>query len=355
MPNSTEPRQCSICKKQFTKPCFLKRHMKRKTSCVPIITIDHDDPEIIKAKQQHRFCRFCNRSFASRPSCSRHMKDSCKVAPNEKNGTDKLQLLVDHVRKRDALERQAAIQQITDNSDNSSHTDNSGTITADAVSRANVGGHHNTLDARIQNMQKVTIINVFGRENISYIDNQTIEDLLDEKLDRKTMKDIRDGDRRLVKNVAYGLITDVTRLIYANKFHPENFTLFFPDDANVKQVMVHEHQGWHIRQSKQTFQCLSNFVRLFIFDKYEPDEQDYLYISHKISKIIAIPEEVLIPILIDIKRNIIEAGYKMPEPTGKHLLPTRSKEEQALIDRYNAERTQEYLDHMDVVRLDIVE
>jgi hypothetical protein len=70
-------RTCPKCNKSFAKPCLLRAHLKRKTTCAPI-TKPSDLPEADQQKEHP--CKFCGRRFASQISKCRHVRQNCKVA-----------------------------------------------------------------------------------------------------------------------------------------------------------------------------------------------------------------------------------------------------------------------------------
>lgn len=62
-------RTCEKCKKIFGKPCELKRHQQRKTSCVKEAVHDFQ-------------CEKCNHQFSTRQAKSRHATRCCTDAPD---------------------------------------------------------------------------------------------------------------------------------------------------------------------------------------------------------------------------------------------------------------------------------
>ena len=84
---------CVRCGKEFRAPALLKRHLERKTPCEPIID----------ATGNGIACRYCGKSFASRPSMSRHVKQYCRIA----NSDEGMEKLLDHTLQKQLAEQNA--------------------------------------------------------------------------------------------------------------------------------------------------------------------------------------------------------------------------------------------------------
>jgi hypothetical protein len=82
--------ECSKCGKEFRDAYSLRRHEARKTPCAPIL--EKLEPEQNKAHT----CRYCRRSFASKPSAARHMRQYCKIA----NSDEGMEKLLEHTMQR---------------------------------------------------------------------------------------------------------------------------------------------------------------------------------------------------------------------------------------------------------------
>src|ERR1700677_1801315 len=92
-------RTCSKCSKAFAKPCFLKRHLQRKTPCDPIVD---------SLTQNALACRFCGRSFTTQSALSRHTTHRCKIA----NSNEGMEKLMEHTIQRQLAEQKQMTAQL---------------------------------------------------------------------------------------------------------------------------------------------------------------------------------------------------------------------------------------------------
>src|SRR5574340_503472 len=94
---------CQKCQKAFRVPAELRRHMARKTPCDPILTPAAGADDVKHA------CEYCGRTFASKQSAYRHMRQTCKIA-NTDEGMEKL---MDYTLQRQLVEMKAQIAKLT--------------------------------------------------------------------------------------------------------------------------------------------------------------------------------------------------------------------------------------------------
>jgi hypothetical protein len=92
-------RTCPKCNKQFAKPCFLKRHLQRKTPCDPIVDLQ---------EKTALTCRFCGRAFTTQAALSRHTKHRCKIA----NSDEGMEKLMEHTIQRQLAEQKQMTSQL---------------------------------------------------------------------------------------------------------------------------------------------------------------------------------------------------------------------------------------------------
>ena len=108
-----DDRTCDLCGAQFPQPWKLRRHQARKTPCAPILEPEDlppgalEDPNIDQKK-----CRFCARVFSSYDSMRRHVRSACKIAPNKRNGDAGMDLLYEHMIRRQQAENEALRAQV---------------------------------------------------------------------------------------------------------------------------------------------------------------------------------------------------------------------------------------------------
>lgn len=109
-------RTCADCGKVFTSPCWLRKHKNRKTSCAPIARIEDISTGADKDQNKAFKCPYCNRRFTAHTNMRRHVRDYCKIAPNERNGTEGMEKLCVYVlqQQRDAEQIRNQAEQIQD-------------------------------------------------------------------------------------------------------------------------------------------------------------------------------------------------------------------------------------------------
>jgi len=104
-------RTCKYCGKAFKYPSLLKRHHASKRKCVPAFAGEQKtDP-----RKNHR-CKFCGACFTEETHKYRHMRISCNIAPNAKNGTrglDRLYELVSEKQNEDRMRIESLETQIS--------------------------------------------------------------------------------------------------------------------------------------------------------------------------------------------------------------------------------------------------
>jgi hypothetical protein len=84
---------CEACGKKFKAMCDYRRHQQRKTPCSPIV-----DPAPDTGRPS---CQFCGRTFASRDTLVRHIRNNCKIARSDEG----MELLFEHTYKRQEEEK----------------------------------------------------------------------------------------------------------------------------------------------------------------------------------------------------------------------------------------------------------
>ena len=246
-------RTCVKCGKVFGKPCLLKRHNQRKTSCAPIVS--HTDLAVAE-QARHHACKFCGHRFASAPGLSRHMKNSCKIAGSAE-GMEKLyeHTLKKHHQETAVLRAQVAALQSQ--------------VQALALPQASASAVTQHAQV-IVNAPQVTTnniinINLFGGEKTDHIGLPQVRGLLDQ-----TLKINQDP----VQAAAQALIRAAT-LIYSDPTHPENLTCYLPN-KKTDDVMVHGDGGWQIQPCQVVLPPMAARSCDLLFDN-QPFEDAALY------------------------------------------------------------------------------
>ncbi|MCH1581128.1 MAG: hypothetical protein L7S55_10535, partial [Luminiphilus sp.] len=114
----------------------------------------------------------------------RHIRVSCKIAPNKKNGTQGLELLYEHTLQKQLAEQKNEIALLKDQNAEIlallRQQRSEGTTASSSGEGAAVTQNGNNNVALVDN-KKITI-NVFGKEEVGHISAERIKALLDESL-----------------------------------------------------------------------------------------------------------------------------------------------------------------------------
>ena len=261
--------KCYKCNKTFKYKSRLAAHLRRKKPCDFILEIKDID-EVNKAKDENRFCKFCNRIFASTKYLKTHILKNCPIAPNVKNGNKGTEILYKH--------------NILDN------------IVFD-----------NDVDNYIT-------INIHGTENLDFITDDDITQIYDSVLTIKMNKNIKEGDVRSLNYAVDTILCKLLILVYNNQLHPENFNMFIPslDDfilSNDKKIMTYNKNGWSLEDSTLVYYKINESIIYNLLVLKRPRGPDYNIISKQIFKIKEIPESIIIPVIENIKKLLDCINY----------------------------------------------
>ncbi len=284
-------RTCASCGKVFAKPVYLRRHQGRKTVCAPIVETKNLPPAVLNDPDlEAKKCRFCGRAFSSRQIMQRHMRNRCKIIPNERNGIKGMEQLYEHTIKtqmteiadirtqnvelkaqlgqmRTYVERLAASQNIDlPPLGTNSETVESKSITAAPSAKAALiqdrGGNIAIHGDHCQ-VNNITI-KVFGRESQDHITVAQIKEVLDRSLRAP-------GIPTAIKDA----ILQVAMLVYSDASHPENITAYLPN-KKTDDVLVHGENGWEVRPARLVLRPMAETTIDALFDK-QPHENAERY------------------------------------------------------------------------------
>ena len=130
-------RTCRLCFKVFSLPCRLKKHSERKNSCV-------SDVGAVDSAHQ---CDYCNKKFTTATSMYRHVRDTCKLAADERNKVVALEAQV--VKLSEVVEKlSVSLDAITSVSPNGT---GSNTITNNTNSNNTTNNTNNTTNNTVNN------------------------------------------------------------------------------------------------------------------------------------------------------------------------------------------------------------
>ena len=188
----------------------------------------------------------------------RHIRETCQIAPNRRNGDEGMQLLLEHTirRQEDRLE---AIEQ---------RTEQMLTIVQQIAARPLTGvpdiiAHHSGSGPLVVN-QRVIVIANFGQENTGHIGPDKIKALLDEMLPRGAAPILPSPQDAILK---------AALMIYSDPEHPENLTCYLPNKRGA-EALVHGERGWEVQPVRLIAPRMAKTSIDLLFGK-QPLEEDY--------------------------------------------------------------------------------
>jgi len=271
---------CEKCGKVFAHPSWLKKHRERKRPCTPIV--DQSALPASEADKPH-VCPYCGRRFTALTNMRRHVRNSCKIAPNDKNGTNGMDRLYEHTKRQQELlgeqgrqleETRQQVKNLTDVisqlmatlSDAGPERPSLEAIQATGVNTTVIQQLHvtenNVTNVRnevsLEQTNNVTV-NVFGQERVDHITAPQIYQLL---MNAKNTAD--PGVQALL---------DAALVVFSDPSKPENITCYLPN-KKTSDALVHEETGWQIKPIETV---LSPMVRksldvLFLKQPYGHEE-----------------------------------------------------------------------------------
>jgi hypothetical protein len=277
-------RTCEKCGKEFRYPRDLRNHRARKTPCALILDLEDlpdvyppetlEDPDVLLKR-----CKFCGRIFSSYQAMRRHVRSGCHIAPNERNGTSGIEILYDHVVKRQQAEIDTLKVQnksIITLMERMSAAEEDGEVLigeampGDAAVRvtARAGGHNQVAVDNRRNVQNITL-NFFGQEQTDYLTGDDIREALDTAVGLG-IENMPPTERA---RVAGAVMTRVAGKIFSDIEHPENITMFVPNKRD-KCAIVHRQRGWELRDSSEVIPGMVTKSFDTIFDN-QPLEEKY--------------------------------------------------------------------------------
>ena len=299
-------RTCKMCGKSFRSPIDFRRHQDRKTPCAPILeTNDLQPPQAPQAPQApqkedgQKQCRFCKRVFSCYTSMRRHVRTSCKIAPNPKNGDVGMQKLYEHTLQRqiDRLEAQNA-EMKSQNAEILTllrQQRAGGTNTQQAGEIALQGDH-----AQVDNSKKI-VVNVFGKEGLDHVTLEKIKTILDECLQRPALPTAVDE-----------AVLRTAMLVYSDPSRPENLTAYLPN-KKTNDALVHTEAGWEVRPTTLVLPPMALKSIDTLFGK-QPHDDEYAPLLKELQQNEArfAAGEALRPILVRNKDLLARALATLP-------------------------------------------
>ena len=258
----------------------------------------------------------------------RHVRNSCKIVPNAKNGDAGMEVLFTHTINRqrqqiEALAAQNAEMVIQNAQIVARHDEVLGMVRQLVGQRATqtiagevavqMGDHnHVSVDNR-----KIVTINVFGQEGVDHASMDCIKDILDESLKMAALPE-----------AARAAVLRTAQLIYSDPAHPENLTCFLPN-KKTDDALVHGSGGWEVQSVSLVLPPMAqkSVDTLFAQQPYENAEA-----YGKLLKALAETEAKhagsadLRPVLIR-NKAVLAVALGTPPRAGEYSTPIEMREE----------------------------
>jgi hypothetical protein len=313
-------RYCPKCGAEFNQKCHYDNHINRKFDCslnnthLNELNEEKNDKNMLcgfvqdscrnvqNEKIQHENlimpnnilfpCSYCNKSYSSKSTLTRHLKENCKIKKNndnEKENIFKLLLEKDKENKEnkeriEKLEKQNKI--LMDKIDKLiCLKENTKTINNNQV----INNQSNTIN-NLSNTNNIVMVN-FGKEDLSIIDNKIFI------------------DRVIKKNINGVKIPDeVLKIIHFNPMYPQLSNIYI-SDINRDKCMVYENGEWilsnvdNIPQIMDKICIFSNEQINTLKEKYPDNKQlqDRIKVIEKYNNMI--DEDYLEELRDDIEEN----------------------------------------------------
>jgi hypothetical protein len=247
---STKKHACQKCEKTFRDAYELRRHLKRKTPCVP------SSVPVVKNGNPDNVCKFCGKSYASIYSLRRHQRN-CNMATDQ-------QLMMKIVLQQDEkiAELEAKLAEVSSSVVPVSQTVINNNVTVNQVQ---------------QNLYVNVTICSFGKEDLSKLDTNKVMTLLKGQ--------VKDFMPRMIEHV------------HANPDHPEYHNVFY-DPERQKAIVFAPISDTEMSWTAQDFSEISKRITEKIKEHIRPGAGPYFDDAMKLkdtetaNKIIQIANEV---------------------------------------------------------------
>jgi len=222
--------ECEDCNKIFDTKQHLKQHQMRKNKC-----------NIVSPYQ----CKLCNKYFKYKKNLNEHHDNNCNTDNNIViSSSDKVEIAIKSIllssididskivlfRKHNISEDDNTIKLIINSDmDINGKVINLLSFTKPKSTNANINNGTINTNTKTENSHNVTNniqINSFGKEDISYLDNEYFKNLI-------MNQHIEKGYVQLIKD------------IYLNKAHPENGTVKV-ENINNKYAHIYRNDKWDV-------------------------------------------------------------------------------------------------------------
>ncbi len=206
-------------------------------------------------------------------SMYRHIRNSCKIAPNVRNGSKGMDRLYEHTLQKQMAEMKAENTEMkAQNAHQSAEIAEMKAMMQLLLDRQGAPSSSSTLQAgeiafqgdhaQVDNSKKI-VINVFGQEKLDHVTAERIKTILDECLQRPALPTAVDE-----------AILKTAMLVYSDPDHPENLTAYLPN-KKTKDALVHTEAGWEVQPTQLVLPPMALKSIDTIFGK-QPHEGEYV-------------------------------------------------------------------------------
>lgn len=258
---------CQKCGCVFRDNYNFGRHQRRKTPCAPILEKDdlppqvRDDPELDQKK-----CVFCGRVLSSYTAMRRHVRETCRIAPNKRNGEAGMEILYEHTLKKQVAQQVAQLEaQGVENAEKLDRLegmmqrllgDGDALAVPRAVSPPAGPGMVNQAVSLGGVVNQGVVINVFGQESTAHITREQVREMLDAALA---------ASGGVMETAARAAIEHAARMVFSDLGRPGNITCFLGSRRR-KEALVHGASGWEVRGSGAVMGAMTTAATGVLFD-----------------------------------------------------------------------------------------
>ena len=194
-----------------------------------------------------------------------HVRKSCKIAPNKKNGDRGMELLYEHTIKKQQAQIDAMQQQNKEMQEQNKEMltlmrqltkQGQGGSTSKAIVTQVAEGPivTNNKGTVVVDNKRITI-NVFGKENLSHITRADVKAILDASVQNSQVED-----------AAQTALLKMAMAAYSDPHHPENITCFLPN-KKTNDALVHTSSGWEVQPVNLVVTPMAERSMSELFDK----------------------------------------------------------------------------------------
>ena len=222
-----ETYECQHCKKCFRKKFNYDRHMKRKTPCFVVVSVDENDSSseidsetIFEIENE---CEYCHKIFSRSDALSRHIDKYCKIKRKIDNDKEQLfqKLLHDHdklIKRIEQLEKEVGEH-------NSESKKSVNQKTGSKIQNCDINTlnntNNNTTNNTTNNTYNIKLI-AFGKEDISTMSEEVYKKII---------------------NKGFNSVPALVEEIHFNKNKPENHNVYI---SNMRDdlAVIYDGENW---------------------------------------------------------------------------------------------------------------